>query len=258
MITMKKLLTTLVLVSAASSNAFAAADSYAIDNSHTFPRFSYSHLGYSTQLSRFNKTTGKVLFDKAAKTGQVDITIETTSVDTGSTLFNEHIQAEDFLNTAKFPTATFKSTKVVFSGDKPTEIQGNLTLKGVTKPVTLTVTSFQAMPHPIAKKDAIGANAFTTIKRTEFGMGKYAPNVGDEVRIDMLSKLSKSNVYVIYRIALKDGSKKKPVCTSIRAFLLLTYFSMQINALPNTSRKRGLLFLSLGLNALRNPQLHLR
>jgi polyisoprenoid-binding protein YceI len=185
MITMKKIFTALVLVSAASSNAFAAADSYAIDNSHTFPRFSYSHLGYSTQLSRFNKTTGKVVFDKAAKTGQVDITIETTSVDTGSALFNEHIQAEDFLNTAKFPTATFKSTKVVFSGDKPTEIQGNLTLKGVTKPVTLTVTSFQAMPHPIAKKDAIGANAFTTIKRTEFGMGKYAPNVGDEVRIDI-------------------------------------------------------------------------
>jgi len=120
MIAMKKLFSALILVSAASSNAFAAADSYAIDNSHTFPRFSYSHLGYSTQLSRFNKTTGKVMFDKAAKTGQVDITIETTSVDTGSTLFNEHIQAEDFLNTAKFPTATFKSTKVVFSGDKLT------------------------------------------------------------------------------------------------------------------------------------------
>ncbi len=182
---MKKLFAVFFLATTASSTAFAAADSYAIDNSHTFPRFSYSHLGYSTQLSRFNKTTGKVVFDKAAKTGQVDITIETTSVDTGSALFNEHIQGEDFLNTAKFPTATFKSTKVIFSGDKPTEIQGNLTLKGVTKPVTLTVTSFQAMPHPIAKKEAIGANAFTTVKRTDFNMGKYAPNVSDEVRIDI-------------------------------------------------------------------------
>ncbi len=182
---MKKLFSILFITTAAASNAFAAADSYAIDNSHTFPRFSYSHLGFSTQLSRFNKTTGKVMFDKAAKTGQVDITIDTTSVDTGSSLFNEHIQAEDFLNTAKFPTATFKSTKVIFNGDKLSEIQGNLTLKGVTKPVTLTVTSFQAIPHPMAKKDAIGANAFTMIKRTEFGMGKYAPNVSDEVRIDI-------------------------------------------------------------------------
>jgi polyisoprenoid-binding protein YceI len=183
--TMKKLISILFITTAAASNAFAATDSYAIDNSHTFPRFSYSHLGFSTQLSRFNKTTGKVMFDKAAKTGQVDITIDATSVDTGSSIFNEHIQAEDFLNTAKFPTATFKSTKVIFSGDKLSEIQGNLTLKGITKPVTLTVTSFQAIPHPMAKKDAIGANAFTTIKRTDFNMGKYAPNVSDEVRIDI-------------------------------------------------------------------------
>ena len=92
---------------------------------------------------------------------------------------------EDFLDTAKFPTATFKSTKVVFEGDKPAKIEGNLTLKGVTKPVTLTVTSFQAMPHPMVKKDAIGANAFTTVKRTDFNMGKNAPYVGDEVRIDI-------------------------------------------------------------------------
>ena len=181
----KKLFSMLVLSAAASSNTYAATDSYAIDNSHTFPRFSYSHLGFSTQLSRFNKTTGKVMFDKAAKTGQVDITIDTSSVDTGSSIFNEHIQAEDFLNTAKFPTATFKSTKVIFSGDKLSEIQGNLTLKGITKPVTLTVTSFQAIPHPMAKKDAIGANAFANIKRTDFNMGKYAPNVSDEVRIDI-------------------------------------------------------------------------
>lgn len=181
----KKLFSVLVLLAAASSNIYAATDSYAIDNSHTFPRFSYSHLGFSTQLSRFNKTTGKVMFDKAAKTGQVDIIIDTTSVDTGSSIFNDHIQAEDFLNTVKFPTATFKSTKVIFSGDKLSEIQGNLTLKGITKPVTLTVTSFQAIPHPMAKKDAIGANAFTNIKRTDFNMGKYAPNVSDEVRIDI-------------------------------------------------------------------------
>ena len=158
---------------------------YNVDGSHTFPRFSYSHLGYSTQLSRFDKTTGSVVFDAEAKTGSVDIVIDMKSVDTGFADFNGHIQGEDFLDTAKFPQATFKSTKVVFEGDKPKTIEGNLTIKGVTKPVTLTVTSFQAMPHPMMKKPALGANAFTVIKRTEFNAGKYAPYVGDEVRIDI-------------------------------------------------------------------------
>lgn len=174
-----------ILSIAAAAPALAAPETYVVDGSHTFPRFSYSHLGFSTQLSRFNKTTGKVVFDKAAKTGSVDIEIDAKSVDTGSTLFNEYIQGEDFLDTAKFPTATFKSTKVLFKGDKPAKIQGELTIKGVTKPVVLTVTSFQAMPHPMQKKDAIGANATTTIKRSEFNAGKYAPHVGDEVRIDI-------------------------------------------------------------------------
>ena len=181
---MSQLLSALIFAITASA-AFAAPETYVLDGSHTFPRFSYSHLGYSTQLSRFNTTTGKVVFDKAAKTGSVDVEIDTKSVDTGSTLFNEHIQGEDFLDTAKYPKAIFKSTKVVFEGEKPVKIEGNLTIKGVTKPVTLTVTSFQAMPHPMQKKDAIGANAYTTIKRTEFNAGKYAPHVGDEVRIDI-------------------------------------------------------------------------
>ena len=185
---MKKQLTTLALALAAASlntTAFAAPETYVADSSHTFSRFSYSHFGYSTQQSRFNKNSGKVIFDKAAKTGSVDITIDTKSIDTGNDTFNEHIQGEDFLDTAKYPTATFKSTKVIFEGDKPAKVEGNLTLKGVTKPVTLTVTSFQAMPHPMLKKDAIGANAYTVVKRSEFNAGKYAPYVGDEVRIDL-------------------------------------------------------------------------
>ena len=115
----------------------------------------------------------------------VDIVIDTTSVDTGLAAFDEHIQAAEFLDTAKHPTATFKSTGVKFEGDKPVAVEGNLTLKGITKPVTLTITSFQAMEHPMQKKDAIGANAFTVVKRTDFDMGKYAPYVGDEVRIDI-------------------------------------------------------------------------
>lgn len=180
-----KIAAALVLSAAAAAPALAAPETYVADSTHTFSRFSYSHFGYSTQLSRFNKNSGKVVFDKVAKTGSVDIVIDTKSVDTGYDTFNEHIQGEDFLDTAKYPTATFKSTKVVFEGDKPVSVEGNLTLKGVTKPVTLTVTSFQAMPHPMLKKDAIGANAWTVVKRSEFNAGKYAPYVGDEVRIEV-------------------------------------------------------------------------
>lgn len=176
---------------ATSTPALATPETYVVDGNHTFPRFSYSHFGFSTQLSRFNKTTGKIVLDKEAKTGSVDVVIDTKSVDTGSIL-DEHIQGEDFLDTAQYPTATFKSTRVIFKGDQPVAIEGNLTLKGVTKPVTLTVTSFRAMPHPMLNKDAIGANAYTVVKRSEFNAGKYAPNVSDEVRIDIAVEAVKS------------------------------------------------------------------
>ncbi len=179
---MKKLIT-LAIAATLSTAAFAAPETYTIEGTHTFPRFEYSHFGYSTQLSRFDKTTGTITLDKAAKTGSVDVTIDTTSVNTGYPLFNQHIQGEDFFDTAKYPTITYKSTKVNFDGDKPASIEGNLTVKGVTKPVTLTVTSFHCMPHPMLKKDACGANATATIKRSEFNAGKYAPYVGDEVKL---------------------------------------------------------------------------
>ena len=181
---MKKTLLSAALAVSAMS-AFAAPETYVTEPNHTYPRFSYTHLGYSQQQSRFDKASGTVVIDRDAKKGSVDIVIDTTSVSTGSKDFNEHIQAEDFLDTARYPTATFKSTRVIFSGDKPVAIEGNLTLKGVTRAVKLDVTSFQAMPHPMLKKDAIGANATVTVKRSEFNAGKYAPNVGDDVRIDI-------------------------------------------------------------------------
>jgi polyisoprenoid-binding protein YceI len=183
--TISRLITTLALSAAVVAPAFAAPVSYGVEANHTFPRFSYTHLGFTTQQSRFDKTTGTVVYDKEGRTGSVDITIETNSVSTGSTLFNQHIQAEDFLDTAKYPAVTFKSTKVNFEGDKPVSIEGDLTMKGITKRVTLTVTRFLAAPHPIQKKDTIGADAYTIVKRTDFNMGKYAPAVSDEVRIDI-------------------------------------------------------------------------
>ncbi|MCK6389735.1 MAG: YceI family protein [Azonexus sp.] len=183
--TLTHLATAVALSTAIAAPAVAAPQTFVVDSTHSFPRFSYSHFGYSTQLSRFDKATGTVVLDKAAGTASVNILIDTKSVNTGSDTFNQHIQGEDFLDTAKYPSATFKSTKVIFAGDKPASIEGLLTLKGITKPVTLTVTSFQAMPHPMMKKDAIGANASTQVKRSDFNMGKYAPYVGDDVTIDI-------------------------------------------------------------------------
>ena len=168
-----------------SSQTLAAPETYVIDNSHTYPRFSYSHFGFSTQLSRFDKTSGTITLDKVAKTGSVNVTIDTTSVATGSTLFNEHIQAADFLDTAHYPTANFTSTKVNFDGDKIVSVDGNITLKGITKPITLTVNNSKCAVHPMLQKDACGADVSAVLNRTDFNMGKYAPNVGDEVTLSL-------------------------------------------------------------------------
>ena len=180
---MKKTLIAAAFATFFAGQAVAAPQTYTIDPTHTFPRFSYNHMGMSKQVLRFNKTTGTVTLDKAAKTASVDVVIDTTSVNTGSTVFNGHIQGEDFFDTAKYPTATFKSTKVVFEGDQPTTIEGDLTIKGITKPVTLKVTHFATKLHPMMKKEAVGANATTVIKRSDFNLSKYVPNVGDEVTI---------------------------------------------------------------------------
>ena len=188
-----KLSAAITLIAGAATSAMAAPETYTVDSGHTFPSFSYNHFGLSTQLSKFNKTTGTLVLDKVAKTGSVDVVIDMKSVETGSTAFNGHIQGEDFLDTTKFPTASFKSTKVVFEGDKPAAIEGNLTIKGVTKPVSLKVTHFVSTAHPMLKKPAIGANASTVIKRSEFNAGKFAPNVGDEVTITLAVEAIKAD-----------------------------------------------------------------
>lgn len=179
---MKKIIA-LAVAASFSSAAFAASETYNIEPSHSMARFEYSHLGYSMQQSRFDKTSGKITLDRAAKTGSADIVIDTTSVNTGSALFNEHIQKDDLLDTAHFPTIAFKSHDFKFDGDKLVAVNGDLTIKGITKAVTLTVNSMLCMPHPMLKKEACGVTATTQIKRTEFNAGKYAPYVSDEVTL---------------------------------------------------------------------------
>ena len=165
--------------------AQAAPQTYVLDAHHTFPTFSYSHLGYSTQTSRFDKTTGKIVYDKETGKGSAEIVIDMKSVSTGSTLFNEHIQGEDYLDTAKYPTATFKSTTLRWAGNVPVALEGTLTIKGVTQPVTLKITQFKEMMHPMLKREAIGANAIVMVKRSSFNAGKNVPFVGDDVTINI-------------------------------------------------------------------------
>ena len=161
------------------------AATYLTDPDHTFVRYSYNHFGFSNQMSRFDKVKGTVTLDPQAGKGSVDIIIDTTSISSGSAKLNEHIQDEDFFNTAKYPTAHFVSHDFLFKGNTLNEISGELTIKDITKPVTLHVSSFKCALHPIIKKEDCGANATTTVKRSEFGMSKYTPFVSDEVTIDI-------------------------------------------------------------------------
>ena len=175
---------TLVTLGLAAS-AHAAPVTYVIDNTHTYPHFTYNHLGFSNQTHKFDKTRGKITIDRAAKTGSADVTIEANSVNTGYALFNEHIQGADYFDSAKYPTLRFKSDSMRFKDDVPVALNGDLTIKGVTKPVTLTVTHFKCQPHPILKVEACGANATTQVKRSDFNMGKNAPYVSDEVTLTL-------------------------------------------------------------------------
>ncbi len=165
--------------------ASAAPATYTIDPTHTSPHFAYSHFGFSTQLHRFDRTSGSVTLDREARSGSVDVTIDATSVNTGFPVFDKHIQGEDFFATAQYPSITFKSTKVNFQGDEPVSVEGQLTIKGVTKPVTLKLSSFTLKQHPMKQRPALGANATAQVKRSEFNMGKYAPNVTDEVTLSI-------------------------------------------------------------------------
>ena len=167
----------------ALSAAALAADNYSIDSRHTFPVFEVNHLGFSTQRGRFNKTTGKVTLDVAAQKGSVEVVIDTASIDMGLEDWDKHMKNEDFFNVEKYPTMTFKSDRFIFKKGKPAEVHGTLTLLGVERPVQLKVEHFHCGVHPINKKEVCGADLTTRIKRSDFGMTKFLPAVGDDIVI---------------------------------------------------------------------------
>ena len=177
-------------LAAASFAAFAAPETYQLDPTHTLPGFSVNHLGMSTVRGMFEGATGKVVIDRAAKTGSIELKIATASVYTGynkptgaGRTRDEHLRSADFFNVAEFPEMSFKSTKIHFAGDKPDSIEGTLTLLGVTKPLTLKVDAFNCGANPMTKKESCGADAVTTINRADFGVSFGAPAFKMETKI---------------------------------------------------------------------------
>lgn len=179
---MRKLVIVLFAVFGFGGTALAA-DSYTLDPSHTFPRFEINHFGFSTHHGQFTKTAGKLVLDRAAKSGSVEITVDTASISTGDPALEKHLRSDDFFNVAKFPVMTFKSKTLKFNGDVPAAAAGELTLLGVTRPLTLTISRVRCAPHPMLKKEDCGADVTGVLKRSEFGMKAYVPAVGDEVTL---------------------------------------------------------------------------
>ena len=154
-----------------SAGTFAAPVTYVLDPTHTYPSFEADHMGgLSVWRGKFTSTSGKVVYDKAAKSGSIDVTVDMSSVDFGMPKLNEHVKSGEIFDVAKYPTATYSGKFTRFNGDAPTEAQGTLTMHGVTKPVTLTINSFLCKQNPMSKKEVCGADASATFNRSDFGV----------------------------------------------------------------------------------------
>jgi polyisoprenoid-binding protein YceI len=167
---MKKLMLASLLVSACGV-AVAAPVTYNLDPGHTYPSFEADHMGgLSTWRGKVNDNSGKVVLDRAAKTGTVEVTMKMDTIDFGHAKMNEHAVGAEIFDAAKFPTATYKGKFSKFNGDVPAEVQGELTLHGVTRPVTLQINKFLCKEHPVLKREVCGADASGSFKRSDFGV----------------------------------------------------------------------------------------
>jgi polyisoprenoid-binding protein YceI len=160
----------------AGAGAFAAPVTYNLDPGHTYPSFEADHMGgLSVWRGKFTSSSGKVVYDKAAKSGNIDVTVDMSSVDFGMPKLNEHAKSAEIFDVAKYPTATFSGKFTKFNGASPTEAEGTFTMHGVSKPLTLTINSFLCKPNPMNKKEVCGADASATFNRSDFGV-----NFGDK------------------------------------------------------------------------------
>jgi polyisoprenoid-binding protein YceI len=154
-----------------TGSAIAAPVTYNVDPNHTFPSFEADHMGgLSVWRGKFDKSSGTIVLDKEKSSGTVDITIDASSIDFGHPKLNEHAKSAEMFDVEKFPTATYKGTLAKFKDGAPTEVQGQFTLHGVTKPLTLTISQFKCMINPMSKKEVCGADASATFNRSDFGV----------------------------------------------------------------------------------------
>ena len=167
----------------AAGAAQAQAAGYTIDPTHTFVTFEVTHFGTSTNRGRFDKKSGSITFDRAGRTGKVDINIETGSVNTGTAAFDKHLQSKDFFDSEAHPTVRFVGERFSFEGDKVSEVAGTLTLLGKTQPVTLKAVRFNCFDHPRLKREVCGGDFETTIQRSQWGMGYGIPAIPDAVKL---------------------------------------------------------------------------
>lgn len=181
---MRKAVITACIAMAPTLSGTAMANEYMIESNHTYPSFRVPHLGISWWHGKFNKTSGSVSYDAKAKTGAVDITIDAASIDFGHDKMNAHAVKSDFFNVAEHPTITYKGD-MVFDGDAPSAVEGQLTLLGTTKPVKLMVESFKCITHPMLKREVCGAQVTGEFDRNDFGMNKYAKGPAGQVKLSI-------------------------------------------------------------------------
>lgn len=177
---MQKIWAFLLMTVAAS---VSAAEQYTIDSRHTFPGFEISHLGFSIQRGRFDRTSGVLMLDPEAGKGSVNIVVEAASINTGLKELEQHLRAEDFFDVKRYPELIFKSDQLRFKNKKLVSLLGTLTMHGITKPVELKVDHYHCGINPIAMKNVCGANAVGILKRSDFGIDKYVPILADEVKL---------------------------------------------------------------------------
>ncbi|AXI83525.1 polyisoprenoid-binding protein [Xylella taiwanensis] len=162
----------------------AQSGTYKLDPSHTDVLLQWNHFGFSNPSAHFGNAEGILVYDATDVTkSTVQVTLPLSGLNSFTTKLDEHLKSADFFDAAKFPSITFKSTKVASSGTNKLTVTGDLTVKGITKPVTLDVTINGAGEHPMTKKQAIGFDANTTLKRSEFALSAYVPNVSDEIKV---------------------------------------------------------------------------
>ncbi|KAB8310079.1 polyisoprenoid-binding protein [Erwinia endophytica] len=181
-----KKITLPLLISSAFYSQFSAAatESYAMDPNHTSVVIAWTHFGFSHPTANVSNITGNIDFDSASVgKSKVDVSIPLNTIDTHVDALTTEFKSAEYFDVAKYPTATFKSTKVVSKGKNKMDVYGDLTIKDITKPVVLHAVLNKQGMHPMVKKQAVGFDATTTFKRSEFKLDKYVPAVSDEVKL---------------------------------------------------------------------------